>query len=111
MAPGGYPLEVWVDWGWDHYYVVLFVAVVGDPATTYICDEIALRGVRDTKMIAIAQSRPLWPRVNRAILDPATRQHHGGPLTTREYWAADPPLGTGLPTWADQIVEIPGWDR
>ena len=63
-------------------------------------------------MIAIAQSRPGWPQVTRAILDPATRQHHGGPLTTREYWAADPPLGAGLPTLADEIVEIPdGTDK
>lgn len=104
--PADTDLDVWIDWGWDHYYSVLFAAVLGDPVTVYICAEIALKGIRDTGMIKLAQGSPLWPRVHYAILDPATKQHHGGPLTTREYWHADPPVGAGLPTWADEIVPI-----
>lgn len=112
VLPADTPLQVWVDWGWDHPYAVLFAAVVGDPASVYILREIVLRGVRDTKMIALAASTPLWPNVQRAILDPATKQHHGGPLTTVEYWKSDPPLGAGLPCWADEIVQIQdGTDR
>jgi len=106
VLPPDTALQVWIDWGWDHYYAVLFAAIVGDPATLCLLDEIALRGIRDTKMIQIASSNRLWPNVQRAILDPATRQHHGGPLTTVEYWRAAPPLGAGLPCWADEIVEI-----
>lgn len=104
--PEDQTLEVWVDWGWDHHYAVLFGCVRGDPPTMYACSEIALQGIRDPEMIQLAASHRYWPRVGRAILDPSTKQHRSGPLTTREYWAAPPPLGAGLPTWADETVPI-----
>lgn len=100
-------LEAWGDWGWDHPYAVLCVALVGtEPAEVLVLDEVVIKGIDDIPMIAHCKSKPWWPQVRRVILDPATRQHRGAPMTTAEYWAAKPPIGTGLPVWANEKVRV-----
>lgn len=98
------PLELWIDWGFDHPYAVLLVAVWGDPKSIAVLDDCVIQGINTVALIALVKERwaTVWPRIHRLILDPATNQHHDGPKTTREYWIA----GTGLRTWADTRVGI-----
>ena len=90
------PLEAWIDWGWDHHYVVLFTAIVNE--TVYVVDEIALQHTDDVTMVRHAQQHRLWPRVRRLILDVATKQHRGG-LPTFQVWKRL----TGLPCYAEKV--------
>ncbi len=104
--PADTPREVWVDWGWDHPYAVLCVVVTGDPQTVHVVREVVQRGITDPAMIRLVQGQDWYRNVQRAILDPSMKQHRSGPLTSRDYWAANPPIGAGLPTWADERVLI-----
>ena len=109
--PPAAPLYLAIDPGWDHPYGALLCAIAGHPRSIYVLDELKVRGASVSTMIRMARARwaEEWPRIVMAALDPASRQHHGEvDYTHRDMWAAPPPLGAGLATWAEERVS-PQW--
>lgn len=104
-----WPLYLAIDPGWDHPYGALLCTLGGTPKTLYILGELYERGLTAPRMIALARATwgELWGQIALAVLDPASRQHHGETdYTHRDYWAAPPPVGAGLAVWAEERVPI-----
>ena len=104
--PADTPVWLAIDPGWEHAYAVLACVVDKETNSVFVLDELYEKGIDAPGMIAIARSRPWWGNVRHAVMDIGGKQHHGAPLTNLDYWRGAPPVGAGLPVWAEERVPI-----
>lgn len=74
VLPEKAPLEVWIDPGYAGGYAVEFVCIQG--GRVYVVDEIFAQGKTGQEVILEAQSKRIWDRVQRGVIDIAGSQHH-----------------------------------
>lgn len=78
------PVHLWIDPGYfPSAYVVL--AVQFHNREVWIIDEVYLTHHTHGQVIALCELRPWWPKVTRAVIDFAGRQHHAE-KSAEEVW-------------------------
>ena len=100
-----YPVYLWVDPGYAHYYSVLVAQKKGEEI--YIVDELYEQGMVTSQMIVAAKQQPWFKYVTGGAIDVAGTQHQGMPAPT-EIWAkeADVRLRSQKISIADGIERV-----
>lgn len=99
------PVHIWIDPGYyPSAYVVLFVQYHN--REVWIIDEIYLNYHTHEQVIAIAQAKPYWRNVERAVIDFAGRQHHAE-KSAEEVWETL----TGIRPYSQQVGILDGIAR
>ncbi len=80
----GYPVQLWIDPGYQHPYAVCAVHLIG--GEVYHFDEVYRRGVYGKDVIAECMAKRWWPDVQRGVIDVAGRQHHSAESEIEKWW-------------------------
>jgi len=99
-----YPVYIWVDPGYSHYYAVLAAQKKGEEV--YIVDEIYEHGLVTSQMVKAAMQKEWWTKVQAGCIDVAGTQHQGMPAPA-EIWL----LEGGIHLSSQKIQIIDGIER